>query len=588
MPQKFFVIIRNLNWTGRILAGYKDREPTFNEGRFMIAKQNESLSLWMDDVEMPHCPALSENIKCDVCIVGAGIGGLTTAYLLQKEGKNVCILEDQEIGSGQTGRTTAHFSTALDDRYMELEKLHGLKGSSLAAQSHKAAVQKVADIIEKENIECEMDWVDGYLFTPLESTEEILSQELSAVLRAGLSEVSLVAQVPLDFLDTGPALHFPKQIQLHPLKYLKGLSECIIKAGGKIFTRTHVEEVHGGEKAFVKTKDGFTVHADAIVVATNTPINDKLAIHSKQAPYRSYVIALEVPHGSVHKGLYWDTLDPYHFIRLQESKNLGTKWGDVDLLIVGGEDHKTGQNSNPGRCYINLENWARQRFPFAGKMAYKWSGQVMEPVDGLAFLGHNPMDRNNVYVITGDSGNGMTHCTIGGILITDQIMQRPNPWEKLYNPARINFRSTSTFLKENLNVMAQYGDYFNRRPFEFIEDMNWEEGAVFTDGLKQIAAYKNHEGRLELHSAVCTHLGGIVHWNSVEKSWDCPCHGARFNAHGKVIEGPAVMNLKKIDINKTYSQVLLPDIDLGSLIPEHPVHYPKPPKNIVPPKPSLT
>ncbi len=554
----------------------------------MIPKQNESMSLWMDTVEMPRCSSLTENIQVDVCIVGAGLGGLTSAYLLMLEGKKVCVLEDHEIGSGQTGRTTAHFSTALDDRYTALEKLHGLENTKLAAQSHRAAINKVAEIINTEKIACDMEWLDGYLFVPTESTEEILFQELQAALRAGLSDVNLVTRAPLDFLDTGLALHFPKQLQLHPLKYLKGLAECIIQGGGKIRTRTHVEEIHGGDRARVRTKDGFTVFADQIIVATNTPINDVVAIHTKQAAYRSYVIALEIPHASVPKGLYWDTLDPYHYVRLQEGKNLGTRTGDSDLLIVGGEDHKTGQSTNPEQSYVQLENWVRQRFPFAGKLVYKWSGQVMESVDGLAFLGHNPMDQNNVFIITGDSGNGMTHCTIGGMLITDQIMQRKNRWEKLYSPSRINFKSVTTFVKENLNVAAQYTDYLNRHPFENIEDINWGEGAVFKQGFKQIAAYKNHEGRLELHSAVCPHLGGIVHWNSAEKSWDCPCHGSRFDAHGKVIEGPAVMDLKKIDHvqgdTETHSDFLSADVDPAALTPEYPSHFPRPPKNFVPPK----
>ena len=554
----------------------------------MLAKPNESLSYWTDSIEMPHCPGLSENIKTDVCIVGAGIGGLTTAYLLMKEGKQVCVLEDHEIGSGQTGRTTAHFSTALDDHYSELEKWHGAKGTKLAAESHRAAINKVAEIIEKENIDCDMDWVDGYLFVSENSTEEILFKELDAASRAGLYDVQMVARAPLDFLDTGPALHFPKQLQLHPLKYLKGLAKAIIAGGGKIFTRTHVIDVQGGTDAVVKTQDGFTVHADSIVIATNSPINDIFAIHTKQAAYRSYVITLEIPNGSVSKGLYWDTLDPYHFIRIQEKKYLGSRNGDVDLLIIGGEDHKTGQNSNPSLCYTFLENWAREKFPFCGKLVYQWSGQVLEAVDGLGYLGHNPQDKKNVYIITGDSGNGMTHCTIGGLLITDQIFKRKNPWEKLYNPSRINARSVGNFIRENMNAVSQYANYFIKNSFENVEDIDWGEGVVFNQGRKKIAAYKNREGRLELFSAVCPHLGGLLRWNTAEKTWDCPCHGSRFNAHGKVTEGPAVMNLAPIESiksdGKTHSDFLSADVDPSAFGPEIWAHYPNTSKIKVPPK----
>ncbi|MDZ4662228.1 MAG: FAD-dependent oxidoreductase [Pseudomonadota bacterium] len=503
--------------------------------------QTESLSLWMDTVEMPGNPTLTENLKTDVCIVGGGLGGLTTAYLLMKEGKSVCVLEDSEIGSGQTGRTTAHFVTALDDRYFDLEKYHGESGARLAAESHRAALEEVENIIAKEKIECDLEYVDGFLFAAAESPPGVLNDELLAAHRAGLSEVNMVSRAPLESFNTGPALCFPRQLQLNPLKYLKGLAECLLKNGGKIYTNTHVLEVHGGKDAFVKTKNGNIVKAQSIVVATNTPINNLFAIHTKQAAYRTYVIALLVPRGHVAKGLYWDTLDPYHYVRVESSKS-----GTDDILIVGGEDHKTGQNNKPEESFSRLEKWTREKFPLAKKIAYRWSGQVMEPVDGLGFLGHNPMDRNNVYVITGDSGNGMTHCTIGGLLIADQIMDIKNPWERLYSPSRISLRATGTYLRENANMAAQFGDWFTGKQLEELEDISPGEGAVFRNGLKQVAAYKSKEGILDLRSAVCPHLGCVVSWNSVEKSWDCPCHGSRFNCHGKVLEGPAVTDLKKV------------------------------------------
>lgn len=500
----------------------------------------ESVSEWLDTVQMPSCPTLAEDIEVDVCVVGAGIGGLTTAYLLQKEGKKVCILEDFEIGSGQSGRTTAHFTTALDDRYFQLEKYHGVKGARLAAESHAAALKKVEDIVREENIECGLRRLDGYLFADEEQTEEILFKELEATHRAGLFSVNLVTRSPLEHYETGPALQFPRQLTLHPAKYMRSLAEKIIQAGGQIFTRSHVVEVNGGDKAFVKTREGHSVFATSIVVATNTPINDLFAIHTKQAPYRTYVIAAQIPKNSVPDALYWDTLDPYHYVRIEPGEQ-------HDTLIVGGEDHKTGQNARPSDCYYRLEKWMRDRFHMTQEILYRWSGQVMEPVDGLAYLGHNPMDKNNVYVITGDSGNGMTHCTIGAMLITDQIMGRSNEWETLYNPSRISLRATATFLRENLNVAAQYKDWFSTRTFDEVEDLPWGEGAVFRSGLRQIAAYKNHDGRLEFFSAACTHLSGVVHWNTTEKSWDCPCHGSRFDCHGKVIEGPAVKDLQELE-----------------------------------------
>lgn len=513
----------------------------------------ESISSWMETIQMPSFTSLTQDIDVDVCIVGGGLAGLTTAYILQEAGRKVCVLEGYELGSGQTARSTAQFTYALDMRYHQLEKYHGEKGARLAAESHVAALQKVIEIVKKENIDCDLERVNGYLFcsdegqpnyslqSNREKCHELLNKELDATMRAGLLDVYMTEKVPLDSFDPGPALCFPDQLQLNPLKYLKGLAECIVKKGGLIFTNSHAVEVKGGEAAFVKLQNDHLVTCESVVVATNCPINDLVAIHTKQASYRSYVIGVEIPNASVIKGLYWDTEDPYHFIRVE--KNEGQR---NEILLVGGEDHKTGQNDNPEHCYTRLENWTRKRFPKAGRILYRWSGHVLMPVDGLAYIGHNPMDDDNVYVVTGHSGNGMSYCTIAGMLITDQILKRKNPWENLYNPSRISFSSAKNYIRENANVLAQYKDWFVEPVYEELENIAAGDGAVFRDGLQMIAAYKDLQGNLELNSAVCPHLGGILHWNKSEKTWDCPCHGSSFDCHGQVIKGPANVNLSPI------------------------------------------
>lgn len=497
----------------------------------------ESVSQWAATTEMPEFSPLRKDMSVDVCIVGGGIAGLTTAYLLMKEGKSVCVIESFELGSGQTGRTTAQFSNALDNRYFEIEKLHGREGARLAAQSHTAAIQKVADIVLAENIDCDFQYVNGYLFKGDQDNEDTIVKERQACHRAGLEQVSRVDRLPIQEFATDGALLFPRQVQLHPLKYLRKLAELIRDGGGQIYTHSFAEKFQGGKDSFVKTRDGYTVRCQSIVVATNTPINDLFAIHAKQYAYRTYVLAFRIPPGKLEKALYWDTQNPYHYIRTESD----------DIMIVGGEDHKTGQEAHPEQCYQRLEWWARQKFPFAGEIVYRWSGQVMESMDGLGFLGRNPGDFDNVYVITGDSGNGMTHCTIGAMLVTDQILGRQNEWENLYSPSRISLRATTTFLKENLNTAAQYADWLTTKSAETLEDIPYGEGKVFRDGVQLVAAYRNDNGAYHTVSAVCPHLGGIVSWNTVEKSWDCPCHGSRFDCHGKVIEGPAVSDLKPID-----------------------------------------
>ncbi len=513
----------------------------------------ESISSWMDTIEMASFTPLATDIDVDVCIVGGGMAGLTTAYNLLQAGRKVCVLEGYEIGSGQSARSTAQFTYALDERYHKLEKYHGEKGARLAAESHEAAIKKVAEIVKKENIDCDLEKVNGYLFcsdekinysltSNREKCHEYLNKELDAILKAGLLDVYMTERIPLDSFDPGPALCFPDQLQLNPLKYLNGLAECIIKKGGKIFTNSHVTEIKGGEDAYVRLQNNHIVTCGSIVVATNSPINDLVAIHTKQASYRSYVIGLEIPKASVIKGLYWDTEEPYHYIRLEKKEGQNN-----ELLLVGGEDHKTGQNNNPEHSYTRLENWTRKRFPDAGRVFYRWSGHVLNPVDGLAYIGRNPMDSDNVYVITGHSGNGMTYSMIGAMLITDQIMGKKNPWEQLYNPSRISLNSAASYIKENANTLAQYKDWFIEPQYDEIEHNIPGEGVVFRDGLQIIAAYKDLHGNLEFNSAVCPHLGGIIHWNSAEKTWDCPCHGSSFDCHGKVIKGPANMDLSPIE-----------------------------------------
>ncbi len=502
--------------------------------------REKTTSVWSDTKIMSKFSALDHDLDVDVCIVGGGIAGLTAAYMLMNEGKKVCLLEAFELASGQSGQTSAHVSYVLGDRYFELEKYHGLQGVKLAVKSHRDAINRITEIIDVESIRCDDKIVDGYLFARNDPQQDVLERELAAAKMAGLLGAKRVDSCPLPSFVTGPCLKFSGQLQFHPLKYLGGLTGCIVQGGGLIFTNTRVHDVvEDGERASVKTDRGYQVTCGAVVVATNAPINDRLAIHTKQAPYRTYAIGLEIPKGSVPQNLYWDTLDPYHYIRVQsEDEN--------DILIVGGEDHKTGQESQPTERFTRLAAWARERFLFAGEIKYKWSGQVMESVDGLAFLGRNP-GNENIYIITGDSGNGLTHSTIGAMLITDQIMGRKNEWEDLYDPSRTVFRAYSRYIRENANVAVQYESWLKEKPVPLLDEMPFGEGAVYRHGLQMVAAFKNEFGAIELMSAACTHLGGVVSWNAVEKSWDCPCHGARYNCHGQVIEGPAIDGLQKLD-----------------------------------------
>ncbi len=489
----------------------------------MQSEGGRTLSLWARTAEVPGRPSLASDLVADVCIVGAGIAGLTTAYLLAREGRSVVVLDDGPIGGGETGRT------------------HGEEGARLAAQSHAAAIDRIESIAAADAIACDFERVDGYLFVASGEAADELDREAEAARRAGL-DVQKVPRAPLTSFDTGPALRFARQAQLHPLRYLSGLARAVLAAGGQIHTGVHVEEFEGGRDARVKTATGREVASKAIVVATNTPVNDRLVIHTKQAAYRTYVVGLEVPAGSVPRALYWDTADPYHYLRLQSPDA-----GRSEVLIVGGEDHRTGQANDAEERWTRLERWTRERFPAARAMTYRWSGQVLEPADGLAFIGRNPLDDDNVFIATGDSGHGLTHGTIAGMLLTDLIQGRTNAWADLYDPARRNLRAAKEYAAELAKSQKGYAPWVTPGEFSSVDEIPPGEGGVVRQGVHKIAAYRDPMAGVIRLSATCTHLGCIVEWNTGEKTWDCPCHGSRFAPDGRVLNGPAKTDLPRED-----------------------------------------
>ena len=313
--------------------------------------------------------------------------------------------------------------------------------------------------------------------------------------------------------------------------------------GGLIFAQSRVEKIESGPPAIVHTYFGTTVRSHSVVVATNSPFNDLVTIHTKQAEYISYVLGFEVPKGSVTRALYWDSENPYHYVRLQalpESESNG------ELLIVGGEDHKTGQAKDAEDRYRRIEEWTRIRFPSSGQVLYRWSGQVLETIDGLAFIGRNPLDSPNIYIATGDSGQGITHGTIAGILLTDLIVERQNPWSTLYDPSRKTLRAAGRYLQENLNVAAQYTTWVTGGDVVSTQSLAPGTGAIVRTGLSKLAAYRDDDGVLHQCSAVCPHLGCIVEWNRNESTWDCPCHGSRFDKKRHLLCGPANSDLETI------------------------------------------
>ncbi|MGQ0764734.1 MAG: FAD-dependent oxidoreductase [Gemmatimonadota bacterium] len=500
---------------------------------------NEALvdhqGLWDVTSSLPAFEPLERSLDTDVCIVGAGIAGLSAAYFLQDRGLSVVILDDGRIAGGMTRVTTAHLTNAIDDRYFEIERIHGIEGARLAGRSHGAAIDAIERVVHHEKIDCEFERVPGFLFLAEGDDEELLERELASAHRAGLNSVTRLSTSAAAGFDCGPCLHFPNQGQFHPLRYLTGVVRAIVERGGRIFTRTHADSIEEGRVV----SGSHTLTARSIVVATNTPINDRVAIHTKQAPYMTYAIGAHLPRGALQHALWWDTGDPYHYVRLSSA---GGSAPDREVLIVGGEDHKTGQADDSDSRHDLLENWARARFPMIEDVAFRWAGQVMETIDGLAFIGRNPGDEH-IYIATGDSGQGMTHGTIAGLLLSDLIAGIENPWVSLYDPSRKSLRAFTDLARENLNVAAQYADWARPGEVASADDVAAGDGAILRKGLSLVAVFRDSNGALHQYDAACPHLGCVVQWNRFDRSWDCPCHGSRFDPMGVVFNGPANRNL---------------------------------------------
>lgn len=502
------------------------------------------ISCWTVVSPSPQLNPLKENLDVDVVIVGGGLAGLSVAYCLAQSGKKVAVVEDGFIGSGETGRTTAHLVTALDDRYYDLERIFGEEKTKLIAESHKLAIDFVEHTVSVENIDCEFERVNGYLFLHPTDKEDSLEKEFEAALKAGV-EVEKVEDVP-GLLFTKKALRFLNQAQFHPMKYLEGLAKSIEQKGGVIFTGTHADKInHEG----ISTRDGFTVKAKHVVVATNTPVNNLFVMLEKQYAYRTYVIGALIKKNSVPKALWWDTGDfkndskipPYHYVRVTSYDH------EYDLLISGGEDHPIGDTSKTKvteeNRYKLIEDWTRKHFPVL-ETVYRWSGQVMEPMDGIAFIGHNPLDHDNVYIVTGDSGNGMTHCSFAGLLITDLINGKENKWQELYKPWRFTFSESAPVFKQMMHEFLSYMKQLpNLNGAGKLADVKNGEGKIVDMLEEKFGVYRDQDGLLHIVSAQCTHLKCTLAWNRDETSWDCPCHGSRFTHDGKVMNGPANFDL---------------------------------------------
>lgn len=518
----------------------------------MLPQQNNS-SFWQDEPQ-PSFPSLIKDASTEVCIVGAGIAGLTTAYVLLKNGFKVVVLERDLIGRNETSRSSAHLSNILDEGLANLIELHGVENARRIVESHADAIDLIEKIVGEEHISCDFRRLDGYLYQSSETPRDYLKQEAQAAHRLGLRDVELL--VSPHFTEFGPALRFPKQGQIHVTKFINGLLQAIQKMGGEIYTESPAVDFKDGPLSSVQVENGSTVYAKQIVVCTNVPINDRVLVHTMESAYRSYVIGIEVPKNTFPDILMWDTSRPYHYLRKTE----GTKDG-FDLLLIGGEDHRVGQEDHPEEKFETLHDWVLFNLGISGPISYKWSGQIIEPSDGLAYIGRNPGDRHT-FIASGDSGHGLTHGVMAAMIIRDLIQKTPNEWADLYTPSRFRLKTLGKLIANSMNALSQYRDRIHLRNELKKVETKAGDGKLVHQGTHTFAVYTNEHNETVALNAVCPHLGGIVHWNEAEKTWDCPCHGSRFACTGEVLNGPAISGLKKAKLKKStdeQSAVNMPD-----------------------------
>ena len=502
-------------------------------------QSERSVSLWMPIPNLPGTP-VEDSRPADLVVIGGGMAGLSVAYESILKGRHVTVLDRGPIASGMTARTTAHLASALDDRYYKFIGLRGKNQARLLYQSLASSIDRIEQITSEESIECDFQRCDGYLFLGEGDSPDILEKEIQACHDIGYRGVAWKPRVPSVTFDTGRCLRFSQQARFHPLKYLQGLARAILTKGGVFRPFTAVDEIaQDGGMVAVKTRNGQTILARDVVCATNAPIAGRLTLQAKMAPYRSYAMAFDVPKGTIPDALYWDTLDAYHYVRLQPGAS-------KDSLIVGGEDHKTGEADDAVIRFERLAAWTRERFSDVGEVTNKWSGQVLEPVDFAGYVGRDP-DNDRIYFVTGDSGQGITNGAVAGLMIPALFDGGDHPWRELYDPARVTLKAAGTFIAENSTAVKSLAEHLGGPLLDSEDALQPGQGGLVRDGVNVIAVYRDESGTPHRVSSKCSHVWCTVHFNSFERCWDCPCHGSHFDVDGNELNAPATAPLSRIE-----------------------------------------
>lgn len=494
-----------------------------------------SSSRWLEEVKpLFSYPKLTSAIDADVAIIGGGITGITCAYYLARAGKKVVLIEKGSLGEGETGYTAALITYVVDAHLQDLKKTFNDEKAKGVWKSGQAIIDEIGRIVTAEKISCDFKRCPAYIFTNYFEGYKVLEKEASLAINYKFP-VEL-RQDKISIPSHG-YLIVPEQAKFNPRLYILGLAKKTAQNGALIFENTQAVGFEGEGNMAIKTPNG-NIRAKEIIVTTHSPIDNRYEFPSRLFAYQTYVIEADIPSGNIDEALYWDTEKPYNYFRID-------KYEDHDRIILGGCDHRTGkEGSQKGIQHQKLEEYLNKLLPGAKtEIRRKWSGQVLETIDGIPYIGRTLLNKHH-WVSTGYAGNGMTYGTIGARLIADQILGIENPWSDLYDTRRI----------KGLGPLTKLGaEYVGERVIQQIRKKDIGIGEVPSGSGKvveidgqDVAVYKPKDGLPIILSATCTHLGCTVGWNETEETWDCPCHGSRFEKNGEVRNGPAIEPLKPL------------------------------------------
>lgn len=496
----------------------------------------ETSSIWRDTVHLPTFKPLKNHVNTDVLIVGAGITGITAAYMLANEGVKVTLIDAGQIASGTSGYTTAKITAQHSLIYDQLVANLGFEKAGLYYQANNEASEWIRNQIKAQTIECDYEIQPAIVYAMNDSEAKKIEKEKIAYDRLGIKG-TLTDSIDLPFAVKN-ALVMPDQAQFHPLMYLHALIADLVKMNVPIYEETMAVAIKEDPDPLVTTKQGFSIRCRKVLICSHFPFYDNRFYFARMFPERSYLIACETEK-QFSGGMYLSAGDPKRSIR---SLRLNHK----NYLLIGGENHKTGRGERMEAHYSRLESFARQNFGDLSIAAH-WSAQDFTTLDQVPYIGRLTKNSSNLFVAAGFRKWGMTTGTLAAKLLTDLAMERSNPYTEVFSPSRFEAGPMlANFLIENIGVAGQLAKGKLIRPKPLDEHLQNDQGMIGSLHGRRVGAYRDKDGKLTVVDATCPHLGCEVNWNQGERTWDCPCHGSRFEANGKVIDGPAQKPLSTI------------------------------------------